>query len=71
MQGPENLLKTALIGLDLFGKTSHHKAIPSQYLLGPPHVRQAMVHGLMDTDGTVGPDGDDAADGTVSDRTRS
>lgn len=39
--------------LDLYGKRSWEKHVPDLYLHNSPDVRQAVLQGLMDTDGTV------------------
>jgi DNA polymerase I-like protein with 3'-5' exonuclease and polymerase domains len=44
-------LKRNLIELDLFGKNSHNKFIPEQYLLSSVSDRIELLRGLMDTDG--------------------
>jgi ATP-dependent DNA helicase RecG len=49
----------ALASLGLMGKTAHDKCVPPAYLNSPIEVRHALLQGLMDTDGTVNPDGND------------
>jgi RecA/RadA recombinase len=46
-------LKTALKRLGLIGRNSHTKYVPDCYLYNSVEVRQAVLQGLMDTDGTV------------------
>lgn len=50
-------VKKALIGLGLMGKKSNQKFIPDPYLIAPVSDRLQLLHGLMDTDGTVTKDG--------------
>lgn len=52
-----NSLVQALKRLNLMGKGSHQKFVPSSYLFAPRHVREAVLAGLLDTDGTIGKDG--------------
>jgi hypothetical protein len=40
--------------LGLVGKPSYEKFIPPAYKYGPIETRQALIQGLMDTDGTAG-----------------
>ena len=47
-------LKTALKRLGLIGRNSHTKHVPDCFLYNSVEVRQAVLQGLMDTDGTVG-----------------
>ena len=42
-----------LRGFGLFGKPSHEKEIPEQYLNGSTQQRLSLLQGLLDTDGTV------------------
>lgn len=51
--GRGNPLITALESLDLRGKHSDRKFVPTQYLLASADDRLAVLQGLMDTDGTV------------------
>jgi LAGLIDADG DNA endonuclease family protein len=46
-----------LRGLGLMGHRSDTKFVPESYLLNTPSVRLAVLHGLLDTDGTVGKQG--------------
>jgi phosphate starvation-inducible PhoH-like protein len=48
-----NELKTALRGLDLWGRKSADKFIPSLYLENSAEIRLDLLRGLMDTDGCV------------------
>lgn len=47
----DNKLTNKLKDLNLFGKTSHDKFIPEQYLYGSVPQRFQLIRGLMDTDG--------------------
>lgn len=49
----ENVVKRALRGMGLFGKTSESKFIPEAYLEASVAQRIALLQGLMDTDGTA------------------
>ena len=47
-------LKDALMGMGLWGKMSHEKHIPNEYMFSSISQRTALLQGLMDTDGTAG-----------------
>ncbi|HEX6653553.1 MAG TPA: PhoH family protein [Thermoleophilaceae bacterium] len=46
-----NPVTATLRELDLAGTRSSTKFVPKRYLLNAPHVRQAVLQGLLDTDG--------------------
>lgn len=46
-----NRLKAALVELGVWGKRSWEKSIPQRYLRAPVAVREAVLQGLLDTDG--------------------
>lgn len=48
-----NQYKDALRLYDLYGKMSHEKHIPEDYLYGSEEQRWALLQGLMDADGSV------------------
>jgi len=48
----DNVLRRIVRELGLFGKYSHEKHIPSEYLQGSRTQRLSLLQGLMDTDGT-------------------
>lgn len=52
-KGDGNRYVNILTDLGLFGKKSHEKFIPEQYLNGSTQQRLALLQGLMDTDGTA------------------
>lgn len=52
-RGKGNWLIKELKKFDLFGKRSHEKHIPSNYLSASRASRVRLINGLMDTDGTV------------------
>lgn len=52
-KGIQNDLKQALMRLNLWGKHSWDKSIPSNYLFAGQWQRLALLQGLMDTDGSV------------------
>lgn len=54
---PRNLVKAALVELDLWGCHSNAKFIPSQYLMSTVEARVALLQGLLDTDGWCEKDG--------------
>jgi phage terminase large subunit-like protein len=43
----------ALAALGAYGKRSHEKFVPREYLLNDPDTRLAVLQGLMDTDGSI------------------
>lgn len=49
----ENIYKEDLRRLNLWGKYSHEKFIPKEYLFGSVDQRIALLQGMMDGDGTV------------------
>lgn len=49
----ENSWIQILRSFGLFGKPSHEKEIPEQYLNGSTQQRLSLLQGLLDTDGTV------------------
>lgn len=51
-------VKNALIKLGLMGCKSATKFVPDIYKFSSPEQRIALLQGLMDTDGTIGQDGD-------------
>lgn len=55
--GPENPLSRKLRSLDMLGRRSWEKYIPTTYLRATAEDRLALLQGLMDTDGTCGSDG--------------
>ena len=52
-RGKGNWLIKELKKFDLFGKRSHEKHIPSNYLAASRSSRLKLINGLMDTDGTI------------------
>lgn len=50
-----NPLKNILKEMSLYGLRSHEKFIPEEYLLSPIKDREALLQGLMDTDGFISP----------------
>lgn len=50
----ENPIRAAIREFGLWGARSWEKFIPERYLLAPPSDREALLQGLMDTDGEVG-----------------
>lgn len=46
-------MRDELIRLNLWGKYSHEKFIPEEYLIDSIENRRALLQGLMDTDGSV------------------
>jgi len=54
-KGSPNVLIEELKRLGLWGAKSHEKFIPSEYLMGSPGQRMALLQGLLDTDGTTKP----------------
>jgi phage terminase large subunit-like protein len=59
-KGSNNLLNQLRM-LGLWGKNSHTKFIPHDYMIASVGQRLAMLQGLMDTDGTVGKRGCDCS----------
>lgn len=55
--GKGNVVIQSLRDLGLFGKLSNTKFVPSVYLSSSTQQRLAILQGLLDTDGTVGKDG--------------
>jgi hypothetical protein len=55
--GLHNPLIRALKRMGLMGHKSNSKWVPDAYRLGSPEIRLAVLQGLLDTDGYVGPDG--------------
>jgi hypothetical protein len=53
MRYHDNPVLTALRDLGLHGKLSHEKFVPEQYLFASIEQRQALLQGLMDTDGEL------------------
>jgi len=51
--GIANPLRLQLKGLGLYGKISNSKFIPKDYLFSSIEDREALLQGLLDTDGTV------------------
>lgn len=51
--GLRNPVMDTLRAMDLWGRYSHEKFIPAEYLLATVSDRLALIQGLMDTDGTV------------------
>ena len=49
----KNPVKQILVDLGLYGKTAEYKFIPRQYLHASIQDREALLQGLLDTDGTV------------------
>jgi hypothetical protein len=49
-----NPMIAGLRALGLWGLASHEKFVPRQYLEAPRQVREAVLSGLLDTDGHVG-----------------
>jgi|2_EtaG_2_1085320.scaffolds.fasta_scaffold00016_58 replicative DNA helicase len=49
----QNIFTNELRRLQLFGKTSHYKFIPKEYLFSSLENRTALLQGLMDGDGSV------------------
>jgi hypothetical protein len=52
-RGTKNEVKEALTTLGLYGKTSTMKFIPKEYLHASIPDREALLQGLLDTDGTI------------------
>ncbi|MGE5746621.1 MAG: LAGLIDADG family homing endonuclease, partial [Solirubrobacterales bacterium] len=57
-----------LKSLDLMGKESRGKFVPTAYLAAPIDSRHALLQGLMDTDGTVSRAGQNVSFTSVSER---
>ncbi|MFP3647049.1 LAGLIDADG family homing endonuclease [Paraburkholderia sp. SIMBA_054] len=53
----QNRVRDWLASLDLWGKLSQDKLIPTSYMSADKHTRQELLKGLMDTDGTAGTTG--------------
>jgi len=53
-RGKPNWLLSQLQQIDLAGKKSYDKFVPSQYLHGTPEQRVKLLRGLMDSDGFIG-----------------
>lgn len=53
ISGGPNKLKASLEAMGLWGKKSHEKFVPEEYLAGSKAQRLELIQGLMDTDGTV------------------
>lgn len=51
------LLLSAIRSMGLYGKYSHEKFVPAEYLLAAPYDRLELLRGLMDTDGRALPTG--------------
>jgi len=51
----QNPVHSELRRLDLFGKKSHEKFIPTEYLFGSVAQRLELLQGLIDTDGYISP----------------
>lgn len=51
------LLLSAIRSMGLYGKYSHEKFVPAEYLLAAPYDRLELLRGLMDTDGHALPTG--------------
>lgn len=51
--GGTNPLTADLRALGVMGKYSYEKSVPEPYLFAAPAERLALLHGLMDTDGTA------------------
>ena len=51
----QNPVLSELRRLDLFGKKSHEKFIPTEYLFGSVAQRLELLQGLIDTDGYISP----------------
>ena len=56
-RGKRNPVRKTLVTLGVYGKTSYDKFIPKQYLYSSVADREAMLQGLLDTDGTVSQEG--------------
>ena len=52
-KGKDNNILDAIKKLGLFGRRSHEKFIPSQYLSASKESRLEIMRGLIDTDGTI------------------
>lgn len=52
-KGYQNPLTVKLRDVDLMGKLSHEKRVPSEYLWSSSAQRLALLQGLLDTDGTI------------------
>lgn len=50
---PSHPLIIALAALGAYGKRSHDKFVPREYLLNDSKTRLAILQGLMDTDGSI------------------
>lgn len=61
-----NPLKNELLKLQLWGLGSSDKFVPKEYLFGTVENRISLLHGLMDTDGTVDVSGHTASFSTIS-----
>lgn len=51
----QNTFKQKLQRLNLFGKYSYEKHIPDEYKIASVHQREALLQGLLDSDGHVRP----------------
>jgi ATP-dependent DNA helicase RecG len=58
-RGAGNPLIAGLRELGVYGKGAHDKFVPSVYLNAPAKQRQALLQGLLDTDGTLRAEGRD------------
>ena len=53
VSGSANYVKNCLEDLNLMGKKSYEKHIPEEYLYASKEDRIELLHGLMDTDGSI------------------